>query len=272
LKVYLARFKHISERVVLEDRYELLIHVCRLTMHNLFKEEYAPFNQTSEEKDIVKKLLLIGILALILPALLLMQTAFANPDPLEVSWNITDVYGNPINGAKLTIYWSTSTNGPFSIVPADTATVFVVDKVDGVTSDPPGPPKMSGPKQNPIISGYWNPTYTAGMAICDLHVTGISGYYFYAKIEAGSDVWYWPVATSTKPGDATWAPVAASGSPSGYATAGNGMGTGPTTAFPTRPPPTPGAPEFPIDTAAIVSVTAMLFFALTVKRKKPLQK
>ena len=221
----------------------------------------------------MKKLLLIVVLAFALLTPLLVQTASANPDPVEVSWHVTDTGGNSINGAKLTIYWATSTSGPFTVFPAqDALGNYIIDKINGVTTDPPGPPKMSGPKQNPIISGYWNPTYTAGMTICDLHPKGgLSGLYFYVKIEAGSDVWYWPVAASTKPGDSSWAPVAAS-TPSGYAAAGPGIGTGPTTAYPTRPPPHNGVPEFAIDTPVLVSLMAMLFFAIVFKRKKLLQK
>jgi len=195
----------------------------------------------------------------------------AMPDPVEVCWYVTDISGTPINGASLTIYWSTSTSGPFTVFPAEDALGnYLLDKVNGVTTDPPGPPKMSGPKQNPIISGYWNPTYTAGMAICDLHpIGGLSGLYFYAQIEYDLVVEYWPTATSIKPGDPSWTPVSASGSPSGFAAAGPGIGTGPTTAYPTHPPPPPVIPEVPLGPVmATVSMMTALVAYVGIRRRK----
>jgi hypothetical protein len=202
----------------------------------------------------IRTILLLS-LTLIFAATITLSTVKANP--VEVSWYVTDVSSVPIDGARLTIYWSTSTSGPFSMFPADGAAGYIIDKINGVTTDPPGPPKMSGPKQNPIISGYWNPDHTHGMAICDLHPNGgLSGLYFYAKIEYDSTVEYWPTATSYKLGDPSWTPTVAGGSPSGYAAAGPGIGNGPTTAYPTHGPPPPQIPEVPL--GPIIATVSMI--------------
>ncbi|MCW3986469.1 MAG: hypothetical protein NWE91_08720 [Candidatus Bathyarchaeota archaeon] len=152
--------------------------------------------------------------------------ATLSPSPVEVSWYVTEVSGTPIDNASLTIYWANSTTGNFTVMPADDgAGTYVYDKIADV-------------RQNPIFSGYWNPNYTHGRAVCDIHPAGgLSGLYFYVEIEYESAVWYWPVKTSYKPGDPAWQPVNASESPSGYAAAGPGIGTGPTTAYPTQPTP-----------------------------------
>jgi uncharacterized repeat protein (TIGR01451 family) len=144
----------------------------------------------------------------------------AYPDPLNVSWYVTDASNAPIDGASLTIHWATSASGPFTAMPSS----IVQDKIADAF-------------QNPITTGYWNPAHPHGMALADLHITSVSSYYFYAEVQYGTYVWYWPIASSYKPGDSTWQPVAASGSPSSCAASGNGFGNGPSTAFPTQQPP-----------------------------------
>ena len=146
--------------------------------------------------------------------------ASASPEPLNVSWYVTDASNAPIDGASLTIYWATSASGPFTTM----APSIVEDKI-------------ANKFQNPITTGYWNPAHPHGMAVADLHITSVSSYYFYVAVQYGTYVWYWPTASSTKPGDSTWHPVAASGSPSSYAASGNGFGNGPSTAYPTQQPP-----------------------------------
>lgn len=139
---------------------------------------------------------------------------------LNVSWYVTDASNAPIDGANLTIYWATSANGPFNkMIP-----LIVQDKIANAF-------------QNPITTGYWNPAHPHGMAVADLHIGSVSRYYFYVVVQYGTSVWYWPIASSTKPGDTTWHPVAASGTPSSWAASGNGFGNGPTTAYPTQQPP-----------------------------------
>jgi len=174
---------------------------------------------------------------------LAMPLALANPDPVNVAWYVTDSNGDPLNGAQLTIYWATSASGPFTVMPADMENTYVLDRVAGI-------------KQNPIVTGYWNPTYPDGMANSDVHpANGLSGLYFYVTIEYGALTWYWPVADSIKPGDPTWVPVPATGSPSGYAADGPGIGTGVTTAYPTRhPPPPPSVPELSLATYVAISL------------------
>lgn len=176
---------------------------------------------------------------------------YANPDPVMVSWYVTDIDSTPINNATLTIYWATSPDGPFTIMPKDDgAGTYVYDKIADV-------------KQNPVYTGYWNPTYPNGMAVCDIHpMSGLAGLYFYVKITYDSVVEYWPTATSYKPGDPSWEPTLATGSPSGYAAAGPGIGTGPTTAYPTVPCPPHVIPEAPLGSimAAVSMIIAFGFF------------
>ena len=182
----------------------------------------------------------------------------ANPDPVNVSWYVTDVSGVPIDEAALTIYWSTSTGEPFTIMPADDeAGTYIDDKIAKV-------------RQNPIHTGYWNPTYPHGMAVCDVHPKqGVEGLYFYVKIEYDSEVKYWPLENSYKPGDPDWQPVPASGSPSGYAAAGPGIGTGPTTAYPTELPPSQVIPEVPLGPAlAAVSMTVAIGAYIGMRKRK----
>jgi hypothetical protein len=166
----------------------------------------------------VKKIV-VGLIA-VLFMVFIVSTVKA--DPVNVAWYVTDSFGNPVDGAKLTIYWANSTDGPFTIMPFDDGKdTYVEDKVAGV-------------RQNPIDTGYWNRDHPHGMAVCEIHPKGgLDGLYFYVKIEYGSTVEYWPTALSYKPGESSWAPVAASGSPSGYAAAGPGIGNGVTTAYPT---------------------------------------
>jgi hypothetical protein len=169
----------------------------------------------------------------------------ANPDPVTVSWYVTDSGGTPLDGTSITVYWATSPSGPFTEMPAG--------------SGPPGTyvlDKIAGAYQNPVYTGDWNPTYPHGMAVCDIHPKGgLSGLYFYVNITKGTFSLCWPTATSTKPGDPSWASVLASGSPSGYAAAGPGIGTGPTTAYRLWPPP-PVIPEVPL--GPIMAVASMM--------------
>jgi hypothetical protein len=171
----------------------------------------------------------------------------ANPDPVNVAWYVTDAGGTPIDGASLTIYWATSPGGPFTVMPEDDPDgTYVLDRI-------PDPDV----KQNPIYTGYKNPEYPHGMAICDVHPKeGLEGLYFYVEINYDSVVEYWPTATSYKPGEPGWEPVEASGSPSGYAAAGPGIGTGPTTAYPTRPPPPHVIPEVPL--GSVMATVSMI--------------
>jgi hypothetical protein len=150
----------------------------------------------------------------------------ATPDPVGISWYVTGTSSTPIDGANLTIYWATSPNGPFTIMPFDDgAGTYILDRIANV-------------RQNPIITGYWNPDHPSGMAVAEVHPQGgISGLCFYARIDYGVYSWYWPVASSYKPGDPSWAPVVASGSPSGYAADGPAIGNGVTTAYLTQQPP-----------------------------------
>ena len=173
-------------------------------------------------------------------------------NPLNTAWYVTDSSNNTLNGAHLTIYWSTSTSGPFTAM----ASSVVEDKV-------------AGAYQNPVITGYWNPSHPDGMAVVDLHITHVGNYYFYVKIEYNSLVWYWPTATSTKPGDSSWASVSASGSPSGYAATGDGLGNGPTTAFSTKGPPVhpPVVPEFGLGIETITGLGMLIAYAIKRKPK-----
>jgi hypothetical protein len=184
----------------------------------------------------------------------------ANPDPVAVSWLVLDSSGNPIDGAWLTIYYSTSTSGPFTPVPADTVHIYVEDRIPS--------PYI---RRNPVISGYFNPDHDEGVAFADVHVPAVENYCFYVEINYDSMQWYWPIATSKKPGDPSWDPVMATGSPSGYAASGNGIGNGPTTAYKTRPPPDKIIPEVPL--GPIFASIAMIgaFGAYFGVRKRKLQ-
>jgi uncharacterized repeat protein (TIGR01451 family)/fimbrial isopeptide formation D2 family protein len=146
--------------------------------------------------------------------------ASASPEPLNVSWYVTNASNTPIDGAWLTIWNATSASGTFLQTPSS------------VVED-----KIANAFQNPITTGWWNPAHPHGMAVADLQITSVSSYYFYVEVHSGTYVWYWPIASSYKPGDLTWHPVTASGSPSGYAASGNGFGNGPSTAYPTQQPP-----------------------------------
>jgi len=166
------------------------------------------------------KRMIILILALTsLLAILALPKVHA--DPVTVSWLILDQNGHPLDGASVTIYYSQSTTGPFTPVPAnDQATnTYVKDLIAG-----------QNVRRNPIISGYWNQDHPKGIAFADVHVTQLSKWYFYIKINYNNLVGYWPLATSTKPDNPDWAPVKAS-TPTGYAAEGNGIGTGPSTAY-----------------------------------------
>jgi len=170
-------------------------------------------------------------------------------NPLNVAWYVTDSGGNPLDGAGLTIYWSTSPDGPFTSMDPS----IVEDKIAGVF-------------QNPVVTGRWTSDHDQGIALADLRITSVSSYYLYSKITDGAQVWYWPVATSYKPGDLTWEPVAASGSPSGYAATGNGFGNGVTTAYPTDP--FQEIPEFPTMAIPVAGVIGLLFFFNHRKRRE----
>ena len=188
-----------------------------------------------------------------------MFSALVKADPVNVSWYVTDVSGVPIDEAALTIYWSTSTGGPFTIMPVD-------DELGNYVLDRIPEPDV---KQNPIYTGYWNPDHPNGMAVCDIHpIKGVAGYYFYVEIQYDSNVDYWPMEYSYKPGDSTWHPVEAS-TPSGYAAAGPGIGNGPTTAYPTQPPPTQVIPEVPLGPAlAAVSMTVAIGAYIGMRKRK----
>lgn len=175
-----------------------------------------------------------------------------SPDPVEICWYVTDASGTPQNGASLTIMWAISPDGPFKKMPHDDPEgTYIIDRI-------PDPDI----RQNPIYTGDWNPDYPSGMAVSEVHPAGgLSGLYFYVEIEYDSVTEYWPTAASYKPGDPTWEPVAATGSESGYAAAGPGIGTGPTTAYPTGPCPPPGViPEVPLG-SIMASVTIVVAFA-----------
>lgn len=196
----------------------------------------------------------------ILLILFITPMAKANPDPVNVSWYVTDANGTPLDGASITIYWATYPSGPFTIMPADDENTYVQDKL-------PQP----NIKRNPIFTGYWNPDYPHGMAVCDIHPSeGLDGLYFYVEISYNSVTWYWPTAQSQKPGDSSWAPVAASGSPTGCAAYGPEIGTGPTTAYPTSGPPTQVIPEIPLGSvlAAATIIGAFGAFHFSRKRKR----
>lgn len=192
---------------------------------------------------------------LMICAVTLVPRAKADPEPENVCWLVLDpITFEPINDAWLTIYYSASVGGPYNVVPAyDPVTQWhVYDKI-------------ADTNQNPIISGYWNPDHVDGLANADLHVTGISGYYFYVKIEKplGTLIDYWPKADSIKPTHPEWGLVppntegfvSAPGIGAGYVAMGNGLGNGPTTAYPTEIPPPPVIPEVPFGT--IVSFLSM---------------
>lgn len=218
-----------------------------------------------------------GITALLLTVGMLLALGFvskAYANPVDVAWYVTDVNGIPVDGAKLEIYWSTSPSGPFTLMPADSGQTWVKDQLAGV-------------KQNPIITGYKNPDHPHGIGIADVHPHGgLSGLYFYVKITLpDSSTFYWPVQDSGKPTepipktglytgayDPDWAPVSASGSPSGYAAEGPGIGNGVTTAYPTHPPirHPPGVPEFGLGIETITGLGMLIAYAI--KRKQVLGK
>jgi hypothetical protein len=100
----------------------------------------------------------------------------------------------------------------------------------------------SDANQNPIITGDYNHDHSSGYAFCDIKITGQTKYYFYVQVDYKGQTWYWPTSGSQKPlkgggFDSTWAPVAASGSPSGYAAAQDSIGNGVSTAYPITAPP-----------------------------------
>lgn len=185
---------------------------------------------------------------------IMLISPLAKANPLVVSWyiTVTDGSGIPIDGALLTIYWSNSTDGPFTQIDSSIVEDRIADKY-----------------QNPVITGYWNPDHPHGMAVTDLHITNVENYCFYVKMEYDSTTEYWPQADSIKPGDETWAPVAARGSPSGYAASGNSLGNGPTTAYPNYTPPDNVVPEVPLGpTVATASMVLGLVGYVGVRRRK----
>ena len=170
-------------------------------------------------------------------------------DPVNVSWLILDQNGHPLDGASVTIYYSQSTSGPFTPVPKDdqATNTFVLDMI----ADPQV-------RRNPIISGYWNLDHPKGIARADVHVTQLANWYFYVKISNGSLLGYWPLATSTKPDNLGWAPVAAS-TPTGYAAEGNGIGTGPSAAYLAPSLVIPFIPLGPLAAASSMIVVSGLY-------------
>jgi hypothetical protein len=203
-----------------------------------------------------KRVIILALAFASLLAIFAFPKTYASPDPVNVSWLILDPNDNPIDGASVTIYYSQSTNGPFTPVSADdpATNTYVVDFI----ADP-------NVRRNPIISGYWNPTHPKGIARADIHVTQLSKWYFYIKINYGNLLGYWPLATSTKPDEPNWAPVAAS-TPTGYAAEGNGIGTGPSTAYLAPSFVIPFIPLGPLAAAASMIVTSGLYAKLR-KRK-----
>jgi len=195
---------------------------------------------------VFKELILLSVIALF-GAILGVSMVRADPDPISVAWLVMDPAGTPVNGASLTIYYATSNPGTFAIIPASN----VLDKL-------PNPNVY----RNPIFSGYYNPDLSAGIAFANIIEKDLgdpSSLWYYVSITYGSDTWIWPVATSTKPGDPSWAAVVHPGSPSGYAAYHPGMGNGVTTAYPTRPPRPPSVPEFSFATPLVTSMGAILF-------------
>jgi hypothetical protein len=115
-------------------------------------------------------------------------------------------------------------------------------------------------------------SFQRGLILCvrlfsfaDVHVTQLSKWYFYIKINYNNLVGYWPLATSTKPDNPGWAPVTAS-TPSGYAAEGNGIGTGPSTAYVVLPLVVPFVPLGPMAAASSMIATSGLYVKLR-KRK-----
>ncbi len=203
--------------------------------------------------EALRKLELISV-TLLLGAILMVP--IVNADPLLVSWyiTVTDGSGMPVDGAQLTIYWATSKTGPFTPVPPE----IVEDRIAG-----------NDVYQNPAITGYFNPEHPHGMAVVDIRSTRVWQYYFYVKIEYDSTTEYWPQANSIKPGADTWAPVAASGSPSGYTALGSGLGNGPTTAYPNHPPPDNTVPEVPLGPSiAAISMAMGVVGYVGIRRRK----
>jgi len=203
-----------------------------------------------------KRVIILALAFASLLAIFAFPKAYANPDPVNVSWLILDPNSNPIDGASVTIYYSQSTNGPFDPVPADdpATNTYVVDFI----ADP-------NVRRNPIISGHWNSEHPTGIARADIHVTQLSQWYFYIQINYGNLLGYWPLATSTKPDEPNWAPVAAS-TPTGYAAEGNGIGAGPSTAYLAPSFVIPFVPLGPLAAAASMIITSGLYVKLR-KRK-----
>ena len=184
---------------------------------------------------------------------LTLSVSVVSADPLNTGWLVLDnppPAGVPVeDGTEVWIYYSTTgQNGLFTEVPS----IYVEDRINGVY-------------QNPIKTGDWNTDHPKGIALCDLKLTAINSYHFYIKIvTASNEIWYWPYSFSTKPGDPSWEPVTSTGSPTGYAASGNGMGNGVTTVFKI---PGPYVPELPL--GAIGAVVAPIAALAIFKKKKP---
>jgi hypothetical protein len=194
-----------------------------------------------------KKMTILVLAFTALLVILALPKVYANP--VNVSWLILDQNGHPLDGASVTIYYSQSTSGPFTPVPADdpATNTYVLDMI----ADPQV-------RRNPVISGYWNPDHPEGIARADVHVTQLGKWYFYIKINYDSLLGYWPLATSTKPDTPGWAPVAAS-TPSGYAAEGSGIGTGPSIAHLAPTFVVPFVPLGPLAAGASMIVTSGLY-------------
>jgi hypothetical protein len=197
---------------------------------------------------LVSKRIVLLILAFT-SLLVIVALSKVHADPVNVTWLILDQNGHPLDGASVTIYYSQSTNGPFIPVPANdlVTKTYVLDVIAN--------PQV---RRNPIISGYWNLDHPEGIARADVHVTQLSKWYFYIKINYNNLVGYWPLATSTKPDNPDWAPVKAS-TPTGYAAEGNGIGTGPSTAYLTPSLVVPFIPLGPSAAALSMIVTSGLY-------------
>ena len=203
-----------------------------------------------------KRVIILALAFASLLAIFAFPKAYANPDPVNVSWLILDPNSNPIDGASVTIYYSQSTNGPCDPVPADdpATNTYVVDFI----ADP-------NVRRNPIISGHWSSEHPTGIARADIHVTQLSQWYFYIQINYGNLLGFWPLAPSTKPDEPDWHPVLAL-TPSGYAAEGNGIGAGPSTAYLAPSFVIPFVPLGPLAAAASMIITSGLYVKLR-KRK-----